>query len=82
MTQALSSLVTIVISGLTFMLCAWAASLWHRNKGLNDEIKRLKEQKWQKDIDDIRARYDNASVQSVVDQSNKDWAARKNTAND
>lgn len=80
--ELLSSLVTIVISGLTFILCAWAAILWNRNKGLNDELKRIKEEKWKKDLDAIANYYRSADVQSVVDQSNKDWAARKNTSND
>lgn len=74
--EVLNNLIVFLISAFTFIVCLWSAFLWHRNKGLQNDIEHLKEEKWKKDIDAIRDRYRGADIRAVVDQSNKEWSRR------
>lgn len=72
----LNDLLVFLFSFITFILGSWAGVLWFRNKGLGDEVKKLKHEKWAKDLEDIHNYYSGADLQSQVDRANKDWSTR------
>lgn len=74
----LNDFLVFLFSFITFILGSWAGVLWFRNKGLDDEVKKLKHEKWAKELEAIHNYYSSADLQSQVDRANAEWKSRNN----